>query len=73
MKFNVVINREECKGCGICMTWCKKKLIREDRSCLNKNVVHSAMIENMEECVGCLNCALMCPDSVISIEKLDNQ
>ena len=72
MKYNVVINREGCKGCEICMIWCKKNLIKEDKSYLNKNVVHPVMVENMEECVGCLNCALMCPDSVISIEKLNN-
>lgn len=71
MKFNVIFNTEECKGCELCTVWCKNKLISMDTSYLNKAGIHPAKITNKKECIGCLNCALMCPDAIITVEKLD--
>lgn len=72
MKFNVTFKTEECKGCELCVVWCKKGLISMNASCLNKAGIHPAMIINKEECIGCANCALMCPDAVITIEKIED-
>ena len=72
MKFNVTFNTEECKGCKLCMIWCKKELIVSDTGRLNKRGIHPAVITNKNECVGCGNCALMCPDAVITIEKIED-
>lgn len=71
MKFNVTFNSNECKGCELCIVWCKKGLLSFDKNSINKAGIHPAKIDNKEECVGCLNCALMCPDAVITIEKID--
>ncbi len=72
MKYKVTFKPEECKGCEICMIWCKKNLISFDKSKLNKAGIHPARITNEEECIGCTNCALMCPDAVITIEKIED-
>jgi 2-oxoglutarate ferredoxin oxidoreductase subunit delta len=72
VKFDVIFRTEDCKGCGLCIAFCNKKLLRFDRTYLNKGGVHPAMITEKEECIGCTNCALMCPDAIITIEKLDD-
>ncbi|MDD4583027.1 MAG: 2-oxoacid:acceptor oxidoreductase [Eubacteriales bacterium] len=72
MRFNVTFRSEECKGCELCIQWCKKGLIALDTSYLNKGGIHPAMITNKDECVGCCNCALMCPDAIITIERIED-
>lgn len=73
MGFRITFNKEECKGCAICIVSCPKKLLAFDASYINKNGIHPVMIKNNDDCVGCENCALMCPDAIITIEKLENK
>ena len=72
MKYKVTFKSEECKGCELCMAWCKKGLVAFDASYLNQKGIHPAVITNQEECVGCGNCALMCPDAIITIESIED-
>lgn len=65
----LTFKREECKGCGLCIDVCPKKLLGEDMSYINVKGVHPAMINDPEACIGCGNCAIMCPDAVIKVEK----
>jgi 2-oxoglutarate ferredoxin oxidoreductase subunit delta len=60
---------DRCKGCGLCVEACPKKivLLRSDR--LNAKGFHPAGVDEMEKCIGCAFCAMMCPDSVIEVEK----
>jgi 2-oxoglutarate ferredoxin oxidoreductase subunit delta len=55
------------------MVWCKRGLLQTDMSYLNKKGIHPVTITDTDACIGCTNCALMCPDSVITIEKLEEQ
>lgn len=73
MNVAISFEKEECKGCELCIIWCKKGLIEFDKSNLNKKGVYPVMITRPEECTGCGNCALMCPDSIITIEKLEEK
>ena len=63
------IREDICKGCGLCIEVCPKKivLIRED--ILNAKGFHPAGVNEMEKCIGCAFCATMCPDCVITVEK----
>jgi 2-oxoglutarate ferredoxin oxidoreductase subunit delta len=70
MKFDIIFDSEQCKGCKICMEFCVKHLLVTDTSRLNQIGIHPAMIRDKEKCIGCGNCALMCPDAIITIEKL---
>lgn len=65
-KFKVVFNREKCKGCELCCTYCPKDLIEMDPH-VNAKGYSPAMITRQEECVGCKSCALVCPDGAIEI------
>jgi 2-oxoglutarate ferredoxin oxidoreductase subunit delta len=56
----VTFNADRCKGCGLCVEACPKKiLIMSDR--LNAKGYHPAAIINEDECIACAFCATMCP------------
>ena len=65
-KFQVVIDRERCKGCELCRSFCPKQLIEMDTQVNAKGYCPAKMTRN-EECVGCTSCALVCPDGAIAI------
>ena len=60
---------ERCKGCGLCVNACPKKivLIRED--VINSKGFHPAGVVEVEKCIGCAFCATVCPDCVITVER----
>ena len=66
----VSFKRNLCKGCGLCVTACPKKLIALDTKTVNAKGYHAAEITKQEECIACAMCARMCPDLVITVEKL---
>lgn len=64
----LVINEERCKGCGLCITVCPKKILAlADK--INSKGVYPACIKDEEQCVGCAICARICPDVVIEVYK----
>ena len=65
-KFQVVIDRERCKGCELCRSFCPKQLIEMDTQVNAKGYCPAKMTRN-EECGGCTSCALVCPDCAIEI------
>jgi 2-oxoglutarate ferredoxin oxidoreductase subunit delta len=58
-----------CKGCGLCVSICPKKVIKLDTTRVNIKGYYPAIINNMAECTGCAACAKICPDSVITVRK----
>ena len=68
--FQVLFNRDKCKGCELCVSFCPKKLLALDTQ-VNAKGYHPAGITNQEECIGCASCALMCPDCCITIYELE--
>ena len=58
-----------CKGCGLCVTACPKKIVALDETVLNAKGHHPAKCVDTEACIGCASCALMCPDCVITVEN----
>lgn len=65
----ITIQTDSCKGCGLCVDTCPKKLLRISPKTINKNGHHPTEIIDESACVGCASCAMMCPDCVIKIEK----
>jgi len=55
-----LINREWCKGCGICVAFCPKKVLELDE----QDKVTAA---RPEDCIACRMCELRCPDLAIEI------
>lgn len=68
MKGTIEINRELCKGCEICMSFCPKGLIsRSDK--LNAAGYFPATFNKDGECTGCAICALVCADVAIEVYR----
>lgn len=65
----VTFKTELCKGCGLCVTACPKKIVSLDKSKLNAKGYHPATVTDMEKCIACAMCATMCPDVVIKVER----
>ncbi len=57
-----------CKGCGLCVSACPKKIV-ELSDKLNAKGYRPARITDQDKCIGCAFCATMCPDCVITVEK----
>ena len=64
----IIIDRERCKGCELCMLVCPQKIIVMSKS-YNKKGYHPAEQINQEKCTGCAFCAMTCPDIAIEVYK----
>ena len=65
----VSFDEDNCKGCGLCVTACPKKIVKMETTRLNKKGFGPAYVEEMDKCIGCAFCATMCPDMIIVVEK----
>ncbi len=64
-----IFNADVCKGCGLCVEACPKKIIALMTDKINAKGYHPADITDEAACIGCAFCATMCPDCVITVEK----
>jgi len=62
----VRIDKDKCKGCGLCILWCPLKHL-ELSSDLNKRGVRYAKKKENTSCSGCGACFLVCPDFCIEV------
>ncbi|MDP4108534.1 MAG: 4Fe-4S binding protein [Bacillota bacterium] len=65
----VSFNEDLCKGCGLCISVCPRKILAFSKGKLNKKGYPSVECTDQQKCAGCAMCAVMCPDVVIKVEK----
>jgi 2-oxoglutarate ferredoxin oxidoreductase subunit delta len=69
-KFAIDIDKERCKGCGLCIQACPKDVLEFSKGYNNKGY-HPAQVKNIENCIGCGFCYQMCPDVCITVKVLE--
>ncbi|HXL01624.1 MAG TPA: 4Fe-4S binding protein [Candidatus Atribacteria bacterium] len=67
-KAKVNINQEFCKGCGLCVNICPKKILTIEDNFNSKGYYPATMIDE-EKCTACGFCAQVCPDVAISVYR----
>jgi len=67
----VTFKTDLCKGCGLCVAVCPRKIVLLDEKQINVKGYHPACVIEMDKCIACAMCAVMCPDVVITVEKGD--
>lgn len=65
--YDIDVNR--CKGCGLCVMVCPKKVL-EISDQVNNMGYFPAYQARPEDCILCAICCTMCPDVAISITEV---
>jgi 2-oxoglutarate ferredoxin oxidoreductase subunit delta len=69
-KGKVVIDRELCKGCLLCIRACPVKVLEADTE-TNSTGSHPSKAVQGEKCIACGNCYEVCPDVCIEVYELE--
>ncbi|HAJ98473.1 MAG TPA: ferredoxin [Bacteroidales bacterium] len=64
---DIVINIEQCKGCGVCVPACPQSVIQLGKEVNKKGYYFLTKVN--DKCTGCTNCAVVCPDAVITVYR----
>jgi 2-oxoglutarate ferredoxin oxidoreductase subunit delta len=66
----VVIDRELCKGCYLCIRACPVKVLeRDDRP--NASGSYPSVPVQVDKCIACGNCFEVCPDVCIEVYDME--
>lgn len=65
----LTINKEACKGCGLCVGACPKGILQVSKTVSNNQGYFVVEEIAPDKCIACAFCATMCPDCVIKVEK----
>jgi 2-oxoglutarate ferredoxin oxidoreductase subunit delta len=72
-RFQVKIEEDRCKGCGLCIAYCPVKHLAFSKD-FNKKGRKYARVKGGNQCIGCGACFLICPDVAIKIyQKKENE
>lgn len=66
----VVVDRERCKGCDLCVVACPTDVLALMANEVNDRGYHYAYMKNPEACIGCAACATVCPDACIEVYRV---
>ena len=65
----IAVDEGFCKGCGLCVEACPKKILAMSKDKMNATGHHPAEMMDQDACIGCAFCATMCPDCIITVER----
>ena len=67
IKGTVIINRDVCKGCELCIVACPQESLGLSKQININGYRYVELIQ--DNCTGCVNCALVCPDVAITVYR----
>lgn len=67
IKGYVVIDKEICKGCELCVGACPQESLELAQK-INRRGYRYVELKG-DSCTGCVNCALVCPDVAITVYR----
>lgn len=63
----VIIDKNHCKGCELCIRACPQQILRMSKTIGDKGYFYAEMADG-SRCIGCRICAITCPDVAIEIQ-----
>jgi 2-oxoglutarate ferredoxin oxidoreductase subunit delta len=66
------IDNVRCKGCGLCVEVCPKKVLEISRK-VNTKGYNPVFQARPEDCIKCTACCIMCPDVAITIDGTEDE
>jgi 2-oxoglutarate ferredoxin oxidoreductase subunit delta len=69
MAYKHLIDKDRCKGCGLCVIVCPKNVL-EISNKLNAKGYFPAYQARPGDCIRCAICCTMCPDVAITISEI---
>jgi len=67
----VFIDEERCKGCGYCVEFCPREVLKMSTE-LSPKGYNLAVVEDESKCLACGFCEVICPEFAIRISTTDN-
>ena len=64
----IVVDKECCKGCGVCISACPCNVLEFSPEVNGKGYNFITMAQP-DACTGCASCGLICPDSCIVVYR----
>ena len=61
--FQIVIESNNCSGCGVCIERCQFKAL---------SLPETVLISDLKRCVGCGLCVIVCPTEALHLERRDS-
>lgn len=69
MGYQHTIDSNRCKGCGLCIMVCPKKVL-EISTDVNTKGYFPAYQARPKDCIHCTACCMICPDVAITITEI---
>ena len=68
MTYKHIIDKDRCKGCGLCVAICPKNVLELSRE-VNTKGYFPVFQARPQDCIYCAMCRVMCPDVAIEIAE----
>jgi 2-oxoglutarate ferredoxin oxidoreductase subunit delta len=62
----VLIDKNHCKGCELCVKSCPQKILQMSKQISVKGYFYAETFDS-SRCIGCKICAITCPDAAIEV------